>query len=103
MISIALSTSFLHRLQAFSVVILRFICSLYPGNPLIHYISDPRYPGPVQPSNVPVQTVHTQATYVQQYPIGAGQILVEDHHPGVGQVYGGGMRPITTMFGADDV
>ena len=44
--------------------------SLYPGNPLVHYISDPRYPGPVQPSNVPVQTVHTQAPYVQQYPIG---------------------------------
>ena len=57
----------------------------------------------MQPSNVPVQTVHTQAPYVQQYPIGAGQILVEDHHPGVGQVYGRGMRPITTMFGAYDV
>ncbi|KAK7841748.1 protein PAL OF QUIRKY [Quercus suber] len=88
----------------------------YPGNQVIHYISDPHYPGqavqhvpvyympgPVQPGNVPVQTVHMQAPYVPQYPIGAGQIPVGYHHPDVGQVYGGGMRPITTTFDSYDV
>lgn len=88
----------------------------YPGNQVIHYISDPPYPGQavqhvpvyyipgqVQPGNVPVQTVHMQAPYVPQYPIGAGQIPVGYHHPGVGQVYGRGMRPITTSFDSYDV
>ncbi|XP_075664178.1 uncharacterized protein LOC142633814 [Castanea sativa] len=92
------------------------IPSGYPGNQVIHYISDPRYPGqavqhvpvyyipgPMQPGNVPIQTVHMQAPYVPQYPIGAGQIPVGYHHSGVGQVYGGGMRPITTTFDSYDV
>ncbi|KAL0006011.1 hypothetical protein SO802_013572, partial [Lithocarpus litseifolius] len=88
----------------------------YPGNQLIHYILDPRYPGqavqhvpvyyilgPVQLGNVPVQTVHMGAPYVPQYPIGADQIPVGYHQPGVGQVYNGGMRPITTTVDSYDV
>jgi hypothetical protein len=92
----------------------------YPGNPMIHYISDPRYPGhtvqhvptvyyipgPVQPGNVPVQPVHMQAPYVHQYSTGPGQIPLGYHHlgPGVGQVYNGGMRPVTaTTFDPYDV
>ncbi|XP_075662286.1 uncharacterized protein LOC142631848 [Castanea sativa] len=88
----------------------------YRENQVIHYISNSHYlgqavqqvpiyyiSGPVQSGNVPVQTVHMGAPYVPQYPIGASQIPLGYHHLGMGQVYGGGMRPITTTFDSYDV
>ncbi|XP_004293546.1 PREDICTED: uncharacterized protein LOC101295895 [Fragaria vesca subsp. vesca] len=78
-----------------------------PGNPGLQYIQDPNYPGhvvrsvpvyyypaPVQP---PVQPVHIQTQYMpQQY---QAQIPVGYHNkiPGMGQVYGGGLRPVAGM------
>lgn len=92
----------------------------YPGNPTLHYVTDPRYSGhavhpmavyyvqgPAQPGNVPVQPYPTRAPYVQQqYPQAvSGQMPVGYHHqvPGVGQVYGGGMRPISSLDHLYDV
>lgn len=82
----------------------------YPGNPALHYVSDPRYsghslqtvpvyyvPGQAPPGNFPVQTFHVRAPYMQQqqqYQAVSGQIPDGYHHhgTGVGQVYGGGVR-----------
>ncbi|EEF37724.1 ATP binding protein, putative [Ricinus communis] len=81
----------------------------YPGNPVMHYIPNPHYPGhtvqqiPVYyvpgsvppPGNVPV---HIRPQYVQQYPVSTGQMPIGYHPqlPGMGQIYGGaGMRPMT--------
>lgn len=87
----------------------------YPGNPTLHYVTDPRYSGhavhpmpvyyvhqgPVQPGNVPVQQYSIRAPYVQQHYQQAvsGQMPVGYHHqvPGMGQVYGGGMRPMSSL------
>ncbi|KAM5588458.1 protein PAL OF QUIRKY [Rosa sericea] len=84
-----------------------------PGNPGLHYIQDPNYPGhvvrsvpvyyypaPVQPANVPVQQVQIRTPYMpQQYQALPGQIPVGYHNqiPGMGQVYGGGLRPVAGM------
>ncbi|KAK8585271.1 hypothetical protein V6N13_139205 [Hibiscus sabdariffa] len=56
----------------------------------IYYVS-----GPVQSRNLPFQPVQTQAQYVQQYPVSAGQIPIGYHQPtpGVGQVY----KPVTSV------
>ncbi|KAH7545894.1 hypothetical protein FEM48_Zijuj01G0141900 [Ziziphus jujuba var. spinosa] len=85
----------------------------YPGNPAWQYVSDPHYsgqsvqpvpvyyvPGPVPPGNVSVQPFQVRAPYVQQhYRAVPGQIPVGYHHPspGVGQVYSGGVRPISSL------
>ncbi|PON85797.1 PB1 domain containing protein [Trema orientale] len=87
----------------------------YPGNPLVHYVTDPRYsgqpvhqlpvyyvPSSVPPGNVPIQHVPIRAPYVQvqQYPVVAGQIPLGYHHPvpGVDHLYGGGgLRPATSL------
>ncbi|BFG27623.1 hypothetical protein CerSpe_138970 [Prunus speciosa] len=79
----------------------------FSANPGVHYIPDPNYPGhvvrsvpvyyypgPVPPANVQVQPVPVRSQFVhQQYP---GQIPVGYHNqiPGMGQVYGGGLRPV---------
>ncbi|XP_050368256.1 uncharacterized protein LOC126786466 [Argentina anserina] len=84
-----------------------------PGNPGLQYIQDPNYPGhvvrsvpvyyypaPVQPANVPVQPVQIRTPYMpQQYQAIPGQIPVGYHNqiPGMGQVYGGGLRPVAGM------
>jgi hypothetical protein len=80
----------------------------YPGNPVLQYIQDSPYqghavqpiqvyyvPGPVPPGNVPVQTVAIPTPYSQQYQAVQGQVPLGYHHavPGVGPLYGGGMRP----------
>ncbi|XP_021815433.1 uncharacterized protein LOC110757974 [Prunus avium] len=52
------------------------------------------YPGQVPPANVQVQPVPVRSQFVhQQYP---GQFPVGYHNqiPGMGQVYGGGLRPV---------
>lgn len=87
----------------------------FPGNPMLHYVTDPRYsgqpvhplpvyyvPSSVPPGNVPIQHVPIRAPYiqVQQYPLVAGQVPVGyQHHPvpGVDHVYGGGLRPATSL------
>ncbi|KAL5579275.1 hypothetical protein UlMin_011717 [Ulmus minor] len=87
----------------------------YPGNPMLQYVSDPRYSGqPVHqvpvyyvqgpasippPGNAPVQSYPIQASYVQQYAAVSGQIPMGYHNPvpGMGQAYGGGWRPVTNM------
>ncbi|XP_024158799.1 uncharacterized protein LOC112166243 [Rosa chinensis] len=85
----------------------------FSGNPGLHYIQDPNYPGhvvrsvpvyyypaPVQPANVPVQQVQIRTPYMpQQYQALPGQIPVGYHNqmPGMGQVYGAGLRPVAGM------
>lgn len=81
----------------------------YAGNPMWHYVGDPNYSvqpvqpmpvyyvsRPVPPGNIPVQP---GPTYVQQYPTNVGQIPVgfRQPAPGVGQMYGGGMRPVAGL------
>ncbi|KAM7254694.1 hypothetical protein ACFE04_019935 [Oxalis oulophora] len=72
------------------------------GNPMWHYVQDPRYSAqaPVQqipvyyvasgaqPGNAPVQTIPGQAQYVQQYPVSTGQIPVgyQQMGPSTGQI-----------------
>lgn len=86
----------------------------FSGNPGLHYVPDPNYPGhvlrsvpvyyysaPVQPANVPVQPVQIRSPYIQhqQFQAVPGQIPVGYHNqiPGMGQVYGGGLRPVAGM------
>ncbi|KAK9936228.1 hypothetical protein M0R45_013079 [Rubus argutus] len=86
----------------------------FSGNPGLHYVQDPNYPGhvlrsvpvyyysaPVQPANVPVQPVQIRSPYIQhqQFQAVPGQISVGYHNqiPGMGQVYGGGLRPVAGM------
>ncbi|CAK9181291.1 unnamed protein product [Ilex paraguariensis] len=84
----------------------------FAGNPTWQYVSDSQYPGqpiqhipiyyvpgPVQPGSVPVQQVPIGAPYLQPFPPPPGQVPVGFRQPvpGMGQVYGGGMRPATTM------
>lgn len=79
----------------------------YPGNPVLQYIQESRYPshavqpiqvyyvpGPVPPGNVPVQPMSIPTPYSQQYQAVQGQVPLGYHHavPGVGPLYGGGMR-----------
>ncbi|CAL5345938.1 unnamed protein product [Camellia sinensis] len=81
----------------------------YGGNPQWHYVSDPHYQGPTLQhipvyyvpgrENVPVHQVPIGAPYVQQFTTPPGQIPVGFRQmvPGMGQVYGGGVRPVATM------
>ncbi|KAG5516692.1 hypothetical protein RHGRI_037435 [Rhododendron griersonianum] len=77
----------------------------YSGNSTWHYVSDPHYPTqglkqvPVYyvPNSVPQNNV--PASYVQSYPVPSGQIPIALHHnySGMGQVYGGGARPMAAV------
>ncbi|KAI4299267.1 hypothetical protein L6164_032742 [Bauhinia variegata] len=84
--------------------------NVYAGNPVMHYAPESSYSGhPLQPVSVyyvpdlippgkvpvQVQPVPIQAHYVQMYHGLPGQVPIGYHHlvPGVGQSYGGGMRP----------
>ncbi|KAM1218238.1 hypothetical protein EV1_045036 [Malus domestica] len=85
----------------------------FAGNPRVQYMADPNYqghmvrslpvyyyPGQVPPTNVQVQPVPIRSQYVhQQYHQVASQIPVGYHNPipGMGQVYGGGLRPVVAM------
>ncbi|KAM1235654.1 hypothetical protein ACFX2J_005087 [Malus domestica] len=85
----------------------------FAGNPGVQYMPDPNYqghmvrslpvyyyPGQVPPTNVQVQPVPIRRQYVhQQYHQVASQIPVGYHNPipGMGQVYGGGLRPVVAM------
>ncbi|CAL9015320.1 unnamed protein product [Prunus brigantina] len=88
----------------------------FSANPGVHYIPDPNYPGhvvrsvpvyyypgPVPPANVQVQPVPVRSQFVhQQYP---GQIPLGYHNqiPGMGQVYGGGLRAVGGLDPYDGV
>ncbi|KAJ6401803.1 hypothetical protein OIU84_013966 [Salix udensis] len=80
----------------------------YPGNPVMHYIPDSCYSGaPVQQmpvyyvqGTIPPGNVQIRSPYVQQFPIGTGQMPVRYHQAvqGMGQVYNGmTMRPVAAM------
>ncbi|KAB5560520.1 hypothetical protein DKX38_005477 [Salix brachista] len=80
----------------------------YPGNPVMHYIPDSCYSGaPVQQmpvyyvqGTIPPGNVQIRSPYVQQFPIGTGQMPVRYHQTvqGMGQVYNGmTMRPVAAM------
>ncbi|KAI4296595.1 hypothetical protein L6164_036543 [Bauhinia variegata] len=90
--------------------------NVYPGNPGMQYAPESSYSGHhappvpvyyvqdlVPPGKVPVQvqSVPMQAPppYVQPYHGIPGQVPIGYHHlvPGVGQVYGGGMRPVAAV------
>ncbi|KAM1245656.1 hypothetical protein ACFX15_036186 [Malus domestica] len=85
----------------------------FAGNPGVHYMPDPNYPGhmvqpvpvyyypgQVPPTTVQVQPFPIQSQYVhQQYHQVGSQIPVGYHNPiaGMGQIYGGGLRPVAGM------
>ncbi|KAF8369986.1 hypothetical protein HHK36_031999 [Tetracentron sinense] len=86
----------------------------YSGNPMWHYLSESHFPvpavqhmpvyyvpGPVPASNVQVQQVQMQMSYIQRFPAPASQIPVGFRHPipGVGQVYDGGVKPVPAVDG----
>ncbi|XP_059660089.1 protein PAL OF QUIRKY [Cornus florida] len=88
----------------------------YAGKPMWHYPPETHYPssavqsipfyyvpGPVSQGNVPLQQVQIRAPYVQQFSVPPGQIPVRFHQqvPGMGQVYGGGVRPVAAMDAYD--
>lgn len=90
----------------------------YPGIPMVHYFPESRYPGhavqsgpiyyapgSVPPGNVSAQNIPIQFPYIQQYPAIPAQVPLGYHHPipGVGQVYSGGMRPVTAALDPYDV
>ncbi|KAL3522151.1 hypothetical protein ACH5RR_014985 [Cinchona calisaya] len=70
----------------------------YPG-PAMQPVPVYYVPGPVRSGNVPVQQVQLGAPYVQQIPLPPGQVPLGFNHPitSLGQVYGGGQRPITAV------
>ncbi|KAL3615031.1 hypothetical protein CASFOL_040692 [Castilleja foliolosa] len=72
----------------------------YAGSPMWHYPNPAVQPMPavyympgnhVQPGSASVQPVQIRAPVLQHYPVGPGQAPFG--YPGVGQVYGAGMRP----------
>lgn len=78
----------------------------YAGNPMWHYPGPtvqhiPVYymQGPARTGNVPVHPVPMGTPYVQSYPVPQGQVPIGFNHPvtSLGQVYGGGGRPITAI------
>ncbi|XP_010277896.1 PREDICTED: uncharacterized protein LOC104612242 [Nelumbo nucifera] len=84
----------------------------YQGSPACQYPPDSHFhgptvkpvpvyyvPGPVPAGNVPVQHVQIPGHYVQQIPMPPGQVPVGFRQPvaGVGQVYGGGMKPVSAV------
>ncbi|KAL5730713.1 hypothetical protein ACHQM5_003507 [Ranunculus cassubicifolius] len=92
----------------------------YPGNNAWQYITEtamypnpgspqpmPVYymPGPVPGTNIPVQVqrvpVQTQPQYIQRFPVGQVPVTYRPQMTNVGPVYGGGMRPVTTVEGYD--
>ncbi|KAF5199098.1 Octicosapeptide/phox/Bem1p family protein [Thalictrum thalictroides] len=91
----------------------------YQGNTMWQYAPEPQYPnspslqpmpvyyvpGPVPGSTVPVQVqrVTAQAPYIHRFPVPVSQLPVNypQQIPGMGQVYGAGMRPVHAMEGYD--
>ncbi|KAG5561465.1 hypothetical protein RHGRI_004496 [Rhododendron griersonianum] len=83
----------------------------YAGNPQWPYVPDPHYPSPAlqhvpfyyvsnagPPGNVPIHPVQIRAPF-QPFPPPPGQLPVgyPQMVPGMGQVYGGGVRPGAAM------
>ncbi|KAF3646169.1 equilibrative nucleoside transporter family protein [Capsicum annuum] len=76
----------------------------YPSSPLWHYPATPvqtipvyYVPGPVQPGNIPVQSVPLRSPYVHPFPVPPNQLPI-GYPPisSMGQVYSG-LRPVMSV------
>lgn len=76
----------------------------YPSSPLWHYPAHPvqtipvyYVPGPVQPGNIPVQSIPLRAPYIHPFPVPPNQLPV-GYPPvsSIGQVYSG-LRPVMSV------